>query len=330
MIIDIHGHYTPPAQATAYQASLVTSRGRPREQARPPRLPDELIAAQMRPHLDKLAAVGTDRQLISPRPYAMMHSVKPARVVRLWTTFVNDVIARQVALSGGVFLGMAGLPQYRDGDIGPAVEELDRCVTELGFVGCLLNPDPLEADDGPRPPGLGDEYWYPLYEKLTALDVPALVHSASSVDPREPYTLHFINEESIAVLDLIESSVFTEFPTLKIVVSHTGGAIPYHAGRFRAWRFRTPGAESFDQSLHRLYFDTCNYSKAALEHFFGVVRPENVLFGTENPGTGSAIDPATGRALDDLRPVIESIDRLTDKDRQLIFAENARRLYRLG
>src|SRR5207253_530212 len=99
--------------------------------------------------------------------------------------------------------------------------ELERCVKELGFAGCLLNPDPTEGD-GERPPGLGETFWYPVYEKLVEFDIPALIHSASSCDPRESYTLKFINEESIAVISLLESRVFDDFPRLKLVVPHGG------------------------------------------------------------------------------------------------------------
>jgi 4-oxalmesaconate hydratase len=271
--------------------------------------------------------VGTDVQFISPRPYLQMHSVKPGRVTELWSRHCNDLIARFVEMFPERFRGVAGLPQYRDTSPLGCLDELDRCVKELGFVGCVLNPDPLEGDGGP-PPGLGDEFWYPLYERLVDLDVPALVHSASCVSPRESYTLHFINEESIAILELLESRVFQDFPSLQIVISHAGGAIPYHMGRFRAWSWRSAGTR-FDDALRRLHFDTCNYSREALELLFRVVGPQRCMFGTEMPGTGSVVDPDTGRTFDDLKPVIESIELLTDDDRRDVFSENARRLYRL-
>ena len=199
---------------------------------------------------------------------------------------------------------------------------------QLGFVGCQLNPDPMEGGY-PTPPGLGDEYWYPLYEALVELDVPVLIHSAGCSSPRESYTLHFINEESIAVMSLLESNVFNDFPNLKVVVSHTGGAIPYHMGRFRAWRYRN-GREDFDVSLKKLYFDTVNYSQEALELAFKVIGPDNLLFGTENPGTGSVINPQTGRTYDDLKPVIDEIEFLTEEDRKKVYEDNAKKLYSLN
>ncbi|HEY3118770.1 MAG TPA: amidohydrolase family protein, partial [Chloroflexota bacterium] len=170
-------------------------------------------------------------------------------------------------------------------------------------------------------------------EKLVELDVPAMIHPAQFVG-REPYTLHFINEESIAIISLLESRVFLDFPTLKIIISHGGGSIPYQMGRFRAFYDR-PGRreldaiERFEESIHRVYFDTCLYSKEALELLIKVVGPDNCLFGTERPGTGSAIDPATGRSMDDIKPLIDSIEGLSDAHRAKIYEGNARKLFRL-
>jgi 4-oxalmesaconate hydratase len=304
-----------------YQAKLFARRA----PFRGPKLADDVLEAKLVGHLAVLDSGGIDVQLISPRPYTMMHSLFGANVVGAWTRYVNDLIHRQVGLHPDRLRAVAGLPQYRTTDLGPAVAELERTVTELGFVGCLLNPDPNEGD-GTAPPGLGDRYWYPLYEKLCELDVPAMIHSASCSAPRESYSLHFINEESIAVLGLLTSKVLDDFPELKIVVAHGGGAIPYQLGRFRAHNLKL-GAEDFAVRLRRLHFDTVLYSVDALELLLKVAGPDRCLFGTERPGSGAVLDPATGLSLDDLRPVIEAMPSLTDDDRSLVFEANARRLY---
>lgn len=57
--------------------------------------------------------------------------------------------------------------------------------------------------------------------------------------------------------------------------------------------------------------------------------PDRCLFGTENPGSGSVRHPETGKFMDDLEPVIESIEWLSEADRRKIFEENARSLYKL-
>jgi 4-oxalmesaconate hydratase len=223
------------------------------------------------------------------------------------------------------FRAVAGLPQFRDSSPANCLAELDFRVKEQGFIGCLLNPDPTEGDGAP-PPGMGDEFWYPLYEKLCELDIPALIHSAGSCQARESYTLKFINEESIGIISLMNSKVFEHFPNLKLIFPHGGGAIPYHMGRFRAWSVRA-GGEYFDDKLKRLNFDTTTYDKDALELLFKVVGPDRVLFATEKPGTGSAKDPKTGLDFDDLKPVIESFSFLTEEDRRNVFECNCTRLY---
>lgn len=322
MIIDSHAHVVLPADSYKYMAELVASRANPNF---PPTLTDEGVRKAGQSIVDIMDKVGTDIQFLSPRPYMQMHSVKPAKVTALWTKHMNDLIFRTVQMFPTRFRAVAGLPQYRDTPPENCFAELEFRVKEQGFIGCLLNPDPTEGD-GLAPPGLGDPFWYPLYEKLCEMDIPALIHSAGSCEPRQSYTLKFINEESIATISLLSSDVFKRFPGLKLIMPHGGGAIPYHMGRFRAWSLRK-GEEFFDDQLKRMHFDTTTYDKDALELLFKVVGPDRVLFATENPGTGSVTDPKTGRAFDDLKPVIESIDFLSEQDRENIFECNCARLY---
>ena len=322
MIIDSHAHVVVPNESYKYMAELVASRANPNF---PPSLTDESVRNAGQTIIDIMDKVGTDIQFLSPRPYMQMHSVKPAKVTELWTKHQNDLVYRTVQMFPNRFRAVAGLPQYRDMSPSNCLAEVEFRVKEQGFIGCLLNPDPTEGDSMP-PPGLGEEFWYPLYEKLCELDIPALIHSAGSCQPRESYTLKFINEESIGIISLMNSKVFEHFPGLKLIVPHGGGAIPYHMGRFRAWSVRN-GGEFFDNKLKRLHFDTTTYDKDALELLFKVVGPNRVLFATENPGTGSAIDPTTGRSYDDLKPVIEGFSFLSEEDRQNVFECNCARLY---
>ncbi len=333
VIIDCHAHFTAPAELFAYKANLLAARSRPRGALT---LSDELISAALHKpvhggnsHLQQLEEVGTDIQIISPRPYQLMHSEKPERLVHGFAEACNNLTAAQCRLFPDKFIGMASLPQNMGVSPKNSLEELERCVKELGMVGCLLNPDPNESLP-PEPPPLGDEYWYPLYEKLVELDVPALIHSASCRSNRRNYTLNFIIEESIAVISLLESRVFEDFPTLKLVVCHGGGAIPYQIGRFRAARIKGKKAERFEDSLRKLYFDTALYTQDALEMLFRWATPERCLFGTERPGAGTAKDPETGLWMDDTRPLVEAITWLSDADKKKIFEDNARKLFKLS
>lgn len=330
MIIDCHGHVSPPTELWSYKAAILSHRGE--HGRRMPEVSDEEILhfankKEMGPcgHLDMLDRAGTNLQLLSPRPFQMMHSAKPAKLVHWFTEETNNLIARTCQLLPERFVGVAGLPQAAGAPIEQVLPELERCI-KLGFRGCLLNPDPYE-NSGTEAPPLGDRYWYPLYEKLCELDVPAHLHATGSHSERTPYTLHFINEETIAVFGLVNSDVFRDFPQLKILVSHGGGAIPYQIGRFQSGGNRK--GIDFLERAQKLYYDTVLYSEEALRLLIKTMGVERCLFGAECPGVGSTVNPRTGRTLDDIKPLIEGFDWLSAADKQALFEGNARRLFKL-
>jgi predicted TIM-barrel fold metal-dependent hydrolase len=327
MIIDIHAHVVAPTALYAHRSNLLAAGGHYRSAVG---VTDDALAESAAKNVALMDSVGTDMQLISPRPFQQMHSTKPDRVVHWWMEANNDVIAATVALHPGRFAGMAGLPICAGSPVTEALGELDRAINQLGFVGVSLNPDPYEGT-GPSPT-LGDKYWYPLYEKLVEYDAPALIHSAGCNSGRESYSGHFVTEESIAILSILDSNVFDDFPGLKIIVGHGGGSIPYQIGRWQAETLSPAlggslDSERFEVKLRRFWFDTVLHHAPSLELLFKTVGPDRCMFGTEKPGSGSAINPVTGRSFDDLRPVIEGIEALSADDRALIFEGNARTVF---
>jgi 4-oxalmesaconate hydratase len=262
----------------------------------------------------------------------LLHGLARWEDIVSWTWDNNDLIARTVKLHPKRFRGVGALPQALGRPIETVFDEIKRCVEELGFVGVLLNPDPSEGR-GTSPP-LGDPYWYPLFERLCELDLPAHIHSGQCCG-RETYDEHFITEESLAITSLIRANIFNRFPGLKLLLSHGGGAIPYQVGRWRSNRRMAIEAgrlpketESFDATLRRFWFDTVLHNKRSLELLFDVVGAVRCLFGTERPGSGGGTDPLTGRPYDDLKPVIDSIEALTADERTGIFSRNARDFFR--
>ena len=334
MIIDCHAHVSAPVELWAYKAGLLSHRGA--HGRGKVNVSDEQIRyavekhkeAFPHPHLPYIDKVGTDMQLVSPRPFQLMHSEKPAKLVQWFHEEVNNIIHRETLLYPDRFVGIAGIPTVGGEPLDIAIAELERCVKELNFKGCLLNPDPYE-NSGEHPPAMGDAYWYPLYEKLCELDVVAHIHGTGSRSEREPYSLRFINEETTAVYGLVNSNVLKDFPDLKIVVSHGGGAIPYQLGRFQAGSMRRKEGDRFIDGMKKLYFDTVIYTKHAIELLLKTVGPENALFGAECPGVGSKVNPETGREMDDIQPYFYEIEWLSDEDRENIFCNNAKRIFKL-
>ena len=220
-ILDAHAHTNAPPELYAYKAGLLSSRGYHGKGN--PNISDERLAGAVKRGLDIMDSVGTDMQFLSPRPFQLIHSEKPAEIVDYFCEANNDVIARVVKSHPDRYAGVCALPHHVDEpDTKHLLGELGRCINDLGFIGCMINPDPGEGA-GYTPP-MDDEYWYPLYEEMVKLDVPALIHSAACKDPRESYSAHFITVESQVILNLIkpESNVFKDFPKLKIIVAHGG------------------------------------------------------------------------------------------------------------
>ena len=328
MIIDVHNHVIAGRELSAYQASLLNSRGFHGKGN--PGITAETVRragwGRDKTHADLLREVGTDVAFLSPRPYTMMHSEKPDKIVHWFCEATNNAINFAVQNDPDVFFGIAGLPQCSGVSPANCFEEMDRCINELGFVGVMINPDPGEGDYASPP--MGDEYWYPLYEKLVAMDVPALIHPASCRNPRESFHGHFITEESINILSLCESRVFEDFPDLNLIICHGGGSIPYQVGRWRSQIGHGPGdEETFDERLRQLWFDASLYNKESLELLFKIVGTDRSMFGTERPGAGAKTDPRTGRWYDDTKPLIDDIDWLTDEQREQVFHGNAEQVY---
>jgi predicted TIM-barrel fold metal-dependent hydrolase len=333
LIIDCHGHVSAPPQLWAYKATQLASRGshgRGGVRLSADDMMAALNASEIGPrsHLEALEHHGTDVQLISPRPFQLMHSEKPGRIVQWFAEECHNVIHKQTQMFPNKFFGVASHAQVAGEPIERTFPELERCVKQLGFVGTLLNPDPYE-NSGIEPPALGDRYWYPLYERLCELDIPAHIHTASSRSERVSYSVHLINEGTIAILGLLSSNVFKDFPKLKIIASHGGGAIPYQLGRFDAPSLRGKSAVRFRDQLRLLYFDTVLYTAPALELLIKTVGADRCLFGSECPGVGSAIDPDTGQTMDNIRPHIENFEWLSQQDRDKIFSSNARKVFNL-
>jgi 4-oxalmesaconate hydratase len=322
MIIDIHGHTNAPPSLYAYKAGMLASKGAHGKGN--PNINEEQLATVVNNHIkNNLDAVGTDIQFISPRPFQMMHSEKPAKLVHWWAEACNDVIAQTLKIAPTRYRGVCSLPQANSEPISTVFEEMDRCINDLGFVGVMINPDPNEGEG--HFPGMGDEYWYPLYEKMVAMDVPALIHSASCKDPWDTYSNYFITTETRVIISMISSETFKAFPNLKIIVSHGGGAVPYQIGRYVA--FYGKQDIDFEAEFKKFYFDTCLYNKEGLDLLFQIAGSDRCMFGTENPGTGSYKDPKTGKMLDDMKPVIEGIAGLTAQDKKNIFEDVAKKVF---
>ncbi|MBL0966945.1 MAG: amidohydrolase, partial [Blastomonas sp.] len=268
---------------------------------------------------------GADLTIFSPRASAMAPHVGDEAVAREWARRCNDLIARVVGLFPETFVGVCMLPQSPKADMAGSIEELERCVTELGFIGCNLNPDPGGGHF--QHPPLTDRYWYPFYEKMVELDVPAMIHVSGSCNPAMHATGgYYIAADTIAFMQLLEGDLFADFPTLRFIIPHGGGAVPYHWGRYRglADMLKKPALDT--HLMNNIFFDTCVYHQPGIDLLADVIDNKNILFGSEMVGAVRGIDPTTGHYFDDTKRYVDALD-ISEAERHMIFEGNARRVF---
>lgn len=267
--------------------------------------------------LAQMDEAGIDFQVLSPNPLTYFHFAAPHLAVDFCRTH-NDALAGLLEGRRARLAGLAALPVQ---DVGAAIEELERAVTQLGLLGAAIGtdlPHPLDSSE-----------MDPLYAACVRLEVPLFIHpgpagiDGPAGDPNlAAYDLDviigFAAQETLAVARLIYGGVLDRHPDLDICLSHGGGATAFLAGRMalaarkRPWaraELRADGA--FETKLARLWFDTHVNSEGSLALLTGLVGTDRILFGTNFAGWDAPED-------------------LQAHQPAPYLAENARRLLRLS
>ncbi len=327
LIIDCHGHYTtaPAAHDEWRKAQIAAWKAGTDAPPYPDISEDDLRASVEANQLRLLGERGADMTIFSPRASVMGHHIGDAAVSQAWTRACNDLIARVVKLYPETFIGVCQLPQSPGVAIADSIAELERCVLEHGFVGCNLNPDPGGGHF--TSPPLTDRAWYPFYEKMVELDVPAMVHVSGSCNPGLHATgAFYIAADTIAFMQFLEGDLFADFPTLRFIIPHGGGAVPYHWGRYRGLADMLKKPPLASHVMQNVYFDTCVYHQPGIDLLFEVIDPKNILFGSEMVGAVRGIDPETGQYFDDTKRYVDALG-LDDTTRHAVYEGNARRVF---
>jgi 4-oxalmesaconate hydratase len=330
MIIDCHGHYTTAPRALEdWRNRQIASVGDPARAPNAAELTisdDELRDSIENNQLKKMTERGIDLTIFSPRASFMAHHIGDFQVSSTWAAICNELIGRIARLFPAHFAGAAMLPQSPGVDPRTCIPELERCVTEYGFVAVNLNPDP-SGGYWTSPP-LTDRHWYPIYEKLVEHRIPAMVHASTSCNPVF-HTLgaHYLNADTTAFMQCVTGDLFKDFPTLQLVIPHGGGAVPFHWGRFRGLAQQMDRPPLSQHVLGNVVFDTCVYHQAGIDLLARVIPAENILFASEMIGAVRGIDPETGHHFDDTRRYVDASPQLTAASRAQIFEGNVRRVY---
>jgi 4-oxalmesaconate hydratase len=330
MIIDCHGHYTTAPKALEnWRNQQVANLKTPELGPKVSDLhisDDELIESIEKNQLAKMKERGSDLTIFSPRASFMAHHIGDFNTSATWAAICNELCARVSKLFPDNFIAAAMLPQSPGVDPKTSIPELEKCIKEFGMVGINLNPDPSGGHW--REPSLSDKHWYPIYEKMVEYEIPAMIHvSTSCNDCFHTTGAHYLNADTTAFMQCLTSDLFKDFPSLKFLIPHGGGAVPYHWGRFRglAQELKKPLLD--EHLLNNIFFDTCVYHQPGIDLLTTVIPVKNILFASEMIGAVRGIDPQTGYYFDDTKRYIESSNILTEPERIQIYEKNARHVF---
>lgn len=330
MIIDCHGHYTTaPKALKSWRAAQIANLNTPELGPRVSDLKisdDEIRESIEVNQLARMRERGVDVTIFSPQASFMTHHIGDFNTSATWAAICNELCYRVTQLFPNQFVGAAMLPQSPGVDPSTCLPELRKCINEYGFVGINLNPDP--SGGYWREPPLGHAYWYPIYREIIALDVPAMIHVSTSCNECFHTTgAHYLNADTTAFMQCLTSDVFSQFPNLRFLIPHGGGAVPYHWGRFQGLAMEMNVPDLNQKLLKNIYFDTCVYHQPGINLLAEVIPAKNILFASETFGAVKGIDPNTGYYFDDTRRYIDALDALSIQDKELIFERNARKVF---
>jgi len=330
MIIDVHGHYTTaPRALEVWRNRQIAGITDPAARPAVSELiigDDDIRETIEGNQLAQMKARGSDLTVFSPRASFMAHHLGDFQVSSTWAAICNELCFRVCRLFPDHFAFAAMLPQSPEAAPATCLPEIDRCVREYGAVAVNLNPDP----SGGRwtSPPLTDRHWYPIYERLVEHDVPAMVHVSTSCNPAFHTTgAHYINADTTAFMQLLQGDLFADFPTLRFIIPHGGGAAPYHWGRYRGLAQELKKPPLAEHLLRNVFFDTCVYHQPGLDLLATVIPAANILFASEMIGAVRGIDPETGHHYDDTRRYVEASGALSPAQKRQVYEANARRVY---
>jgi aminocarboxymuconate-semialdehyde decarboxylase len=280
--------------------------------------PDHPAWADLETMLAHMNSLGHQVDVVcSIGPLSVYFSELPVQAGRDAAMLWNEEMANAQRKYPGRFWGSAAVP-LKDTRI--AIEVLDHAINKLGLMGANL-PGSVGTD-----PRIDAERLWPFYERVEELGIPLFLHPTDAIfaDMLDGYdgALHLslgrVIEVSVGAMRLILSGLMEHCPELKIVLSHTGGALPYQAGRMDRNSTAAKLPHPVSTYMRRMYTDTVSPHVMGLKFAIDYYGIDNVMYGADYP----CWEPA-----ENLKLLAEI--PLSETDKQKLFYDNARRILNL-
>ena len=280
--IDIHAHISPQGFMDAMHAGEdwhgITEEAVPahRHNPRTTWTPDERLA--------DMDSLGVDVQVLSTNAVLYSYDKDPEAATAM-ARDCNDYVSQLTVDHPDRFAGLATLPLQ---DIPASIDEIERCVTQLGLKGAMIG-------DHVNGRTFDDPKFMPFWKACEELGAMILIHQGGPtiVSPRSnkyhlPNTIGNLADRAVTYAAFVYGGVMDTCPDLRICLSHGGGYTCFGIGRMdRGWQVRPEARGNISQPpsayLDRFYYDTITHSEEALRYIIDRVGVDRVLFGTDWP-----------------------------------------------
>jgi 6-methylsalicylate decarboxylase len=305
--IDVHHHILPPNFVSALNSLSIPWTGGP-----------EVPSWSLQQAHDMMGAMGIDAAVASPSPgvYWGGDTAFAVKLARETNEFVADVVRDDPEHFGG--FATVPLP-----DVDASLEELEYAYDTLGLEGVVLY-----TSQGDR--YLGDRSYDPFFEELDRRKAIVFIHpttippGADATGLTIPFGVaEFTFDTTRAVMNMLYSGTLERYPSIRYIVSHAGGTIPYLAWRIAGasylpeLRDRAPKTDGL-ALLQKLYYDT---ALSTSEFVFGALKEfvpmSQVLFGSDFPYIGPAVLQAERYGLENSKVLDDAARAAIDRGNAL-------------
>ena len=264
-------------------------------------------------HMD---ATGRDFDMISSTgPFSVHFCEVSAEEGAYQANMWNEEMSAAQKANPGRFWGTAVVPLQ---DTDKAIEVLDRAVNELGLIGVNI-PGSVGLKDNIDAPRLE-----PFYDRVEQLGIPLFLHptDAAFIEQLDGYngalynSLGRVIDVSVSAYRLVLSGMMERHPNMKVFMSHTGGALPYQAGRMDKNSRAAKLPQDPSTYIKRMYTDTVSPHSMGVKFAIEYYGVDHVMYGDDYPcwSPEASLD------------VFEAVE-LSDEDRRKVFSDNARRFF---
>lgn len=267
------------------------------------------------PHaiLKDMDSHGVDAMVLCTVPVLFSYWARPQDGLQ-WSRYLNDHLAGVVAGHPRRFIGLGTLPMQ---DVDMAIQEMHRCINELGFPG-------VEIGTNINGMNLDDKSLFPFWKAAEEMGAAIFVHPWEMMGAErtsryfQQWLVGMPAETTLSVTSMIFGGVFDAFPNLRVMFSHAGGSFPFTLGRISHGYHARPDLCNVNEVkdpisyVGKFWVDSITHNADALRFLLALLGPGKIGYGTDYPFPLGDLEHGA---------MIENMDELSDDVKAQLFSK---------